>query len=129
MPPTPPKRPVLLIVMVILLTIGGLNAGAQAVLALSGVWRDTSALPYIQALIAVVAFSGAVGAWKLRGWSRWAALGYGIITGAMIVSLPRFTDIPEVAHAGLRMSAFITLAVGTAIAWGIHVGIRRAGAT
>jgi len=129
MTPTPAKRSPLLIVIVILLALGGCNAGVQAVLTFTGIWNDTSLLPYIQLLIAVIAFAGAYGAWKLAAWSRWAALSYGVVTGAMIASLPRFTEIPEVAVAGLRASAAITIAIGAALAWGIHVAIRKSSAS
>jgi hypothetical protein len=125
MEPTQTTRPIMLIVITILLVIGGLNAFAQAMLTYTGVWTDTSMLPHIQSAIAVIAFLGAYGAWQRLLWSRWAALGYGVATGAMIVSLPRFTEMPEAAIAGLRASAAITVAIGAALAWGIHVAIRE----
>jgi hypothetical protein len=124
MEPTRTKRPIMLIVIAILLAIGGLNAFVQAALTYAGVWTDTSMLPHIQLAIAFIAFLGAYGAWQRLAWSRWAALAYGVVTGAMIVSLPRFTEIPDAAVAGLRASAAITVCIGAVLAWGIHVAIR-----
>lgn len=126
MTPTPTKRPKLLIAMVVLLGLCGLNAAIQAIMVGVGVWNDTSPLPYIQAVIAAIGLGGAVGAWKLREWSAWAAVAYGIVTGAMVSQLPRWVEMPEEAVKGLTFSAIVIVLVGVGMAWGIRVGIRRA---
>lgn len=129
MPPTPLVRSKLLIAMVALLTLCGLNAAVQAILVWVGVWNDATPLPYVQAVIAVIAFSGAVGAWTLRPWAAGAAVAYGVVTGAMVMSLPRFVEMPEAALDGLKVSAALIVLIGAGIAWGIRVGIRRTTAT
>jgi predicted membrane-bound spermidine synthase len=123
------KRAKLLIAMVALLTLCGLNAAVQAVFVLIGFWNDDTVLPYIQAVIAVIAFAGAIGAWKLRPWAAWAAVAYGVVTGAMVLSLPRFVEMPDAALNGLKFSAALIVLIGAAMAWGIRVGIRRTQAT
>jgi hypothetical protein len=115
--------------MVALLTLCGLNAAVQAVFVWIGVWNDDTLLPYIQAVIAATAFSGAIGAWKLRPWAAWAAVAYGLVTGAMVLSLPRFVEMPGAAVNGLKFSAALIVLIGAAMAWGIRVGIRRTKAT
>lgn len=102
------------------------NAGAQAVAALVGWSDDPPLLTVLQSLSFTVAVVAAVGAWRLRLWSRIAAVAYGLVAGGMIVSLGRILDLSEDARAGLNAGGGIVLLIGLAMSWGLHWALQPA---
>ncbi|HEU4631573.1 MAG TPA: hypothetical protein VFS08_17595 [Gemmatimonadaceae bacterium] len=102
-----------------------LNAGAQVVLALLHRSDDPSALTTLQALVSVTAAAAAWGSWTVARWAPGAALLYGLVTAAMLVSLEPMLDLPAEARVGLWTGGATVLLFGLWAAWYLRRDLAR----
>src|SRR5688500_5735341 len=75
------------IVLVVVFTLFGLNAWAQVIRAAVGGSEDPTALIILQTLVGTAGIAAAWGTWSGARWSPIAAMSYGVVTAAMLVSL------------------------------------------
>ncbi len=104
----------------VLLGFFALNAGVQVVAALGGWSKDPPLLILLQIACTAVAAAAMVGAWRLRPWSRVAAVLYGLVTGGMIVSLGPILELGPEAQGGLNAGGGMVVLIGLAMSWGLH---------
>lgn len=104
-----------------------LNAWAQVILALVTGDGDPLLLRTWQAVSGAGAFATAVGAYRLRPWSPWAALVFGIVTGAMIFALGPMLELEEEARGGLLPAALAVVAICGGMALYLRRLLRRTG--
>ncbi|MDF1505635.1 hypothetical protein, partial [Roseisolibacter sp. H3M3-2] len=57
------------------------------------------------------------GSWARARWAPRAALGYGVVTAAMLGALPWILRLPADAHRGVRAGAAAVLLLSAALAW------------
>ena len=107
----------LVTLMFALLSLNGL---AQVVLRVTGGNTDPMALTLLQLASGVTAVAAAVGAWRGSRWSSVASLAYGVVTAAMLASLPYLLGLGEEEKAGIWSGATIVLLVSVAAGWYLH---------
>jgi hypothetical protein len=71
----------------------------------------------LQLLSLPLAGATTLGAWKGKRWAWITALGFGIVTAALLLSLGPLLSLPEEARPGLRMSALAVVAIAALAAW------------
>jgi peptidoglycan/LPS O-acetylase OafA/YrhL len=90
-------------------------------------WSDGPQMLRIwQAVVCVIAAATAWGAWRSARWSAPLALLYGVVGGAMIVSLGPMLDMPLEERGGLWMGGASILAFSLGCAWYLRRATRRA---
>jgi O-antigen ligase len=105
---------VVLSVLYVLLAVNGLG---QALLAVLPHASEPRALAVMQLVVGTLASAVAWGCWRMRRWTSFAAIAYGIATGAMIASLGPLLDLPPEARGGLWVGAVTVLLFGLLTAW------------
>jgi hypothetical protein len=81
-------------------------------------WSDSPpSLRALQAVVGVIAAATAWGAWSGARWSAALATLYGVIAGAMVVSLGPMLDMPVEERGGLWAGGAIILVFSLACAW------------
>ncbi|HJU90166.1 MAG TPA: hypothetical protein VJ672_12275 [Gemmatimonadaceae bacterium] len=89
----------------------------EVVKALLDIEREPPLLNVMQSINLLLAAATAVGAWKMKRWSALTALGYGITTSAMIVSLGPMFSLPTEERSGLLTGAAAVLGIALLSAW------------
>jgi len=121
----PPGRVALTVIFAAL----ALNAWAQVLLVPLGRTSDPLPLVVLQALIGASGLAAAWGSWTAARWAPAAALGYGLVTGGMLVTLGPLLDLPVDARPGLWTGAGAIVAGAGAAAWYLRRSRRSAVAT
>ena len=103
------------------------NAWAQALLTAIGRSSDPPTLLMLQVLIGATAAATTIGIWRGRSWAAGAALGYGVITGGMIVSLEHILGLGSDARGGLWMGGAMVMLFAALVAWYLRRGRIREG--
>ena len=100
----------------ILFALLGINGGLQAVLALAGRSTDPGLLIVMQAVTGIAGLATAIGAWRGASWAARAALAYGVVTAAMLVSLGPLLGLERRALPGIWIGAALVLVGSVAAA-------------
>lgn len=103
-----------------------LNAWAQVILDLATDRDDPLALLLLQVLVGATAAATAIASWRGLRWGPVAAVAYGLVTAAMILSLSGLLDLPAEANRGLWFGALVVLAIGLGSAGYLRRLLRRA---
>src|SRR5690349_2700063 len=81
-------------------------------------WSDSPpSLRALQAAVGVIAAATTWGAWSGARWSATLATIYGLVAGAMVVSLGPMLDMPVEERGGLWVGGAIILVFSLACAW------------
>ena len=101
-----------------------------ALLALTDAWQlgeavrgrhpDVPGLLAVHGLTGVLASVAAVGSWRGRRWAALVALGWGGVTGAMLVALGPLLDTPAAERPQLWIAAAVVAIAAGAAAWYLH---------
>ena len=105
-----------------------LNAWAQVALVPLGRSHDPPALMALQALIGGAGAAAAWGSWTGARWAPAAAVGYGIVTAAMLVALTPILGLEADARGGLWVGAAAVLLFALGSAWYLRRTAARAAA-
>jgi hypothetical protein len=100
------------IILVIVFTLFGLNALVQAIRATIGGSDDPTALVILQTLVGTAGIAAAWGTWSGARWASAAAMSYGVITAAMLVSLGPLLDLATEEMRGIWTGAAAVLLFG-----------------
>ena len=112
------------IVLVVLFTLLGLNAWAQVIDAIIG-GGDPTALVILQVLVGAAGIAAAWGTWNEARWAPVAAMSYGVVTAAMLVSLGPLLDLAVEEVRGIWMGAGAVLLFGLWAGWYLRRSLRR----
>lgn len=112
-------------VLSVLFGILALNAWVQVVLALVDESRDPSSLAVLQFLVGAAAAAAAWGSWRGRRWAPLAAIAYGAVTAALLLSLDPLLDLGPDARGGLWTGAVFVLLFGVVAAWYLRRALTR----
>ncbi len=107
-------------VLAVIFAILSADAFAEVLLAVLGYSDTPATLVRIQSLVALSAAAAAWGSWRGSRWAWLAALGYGLVTGAMIAALGPLLDLGPEASRGLWAGAAVLFVFGAWAAWYLH---------
>ena len=113
-------------VMAVFFGLIAINPWTQAIPELVRTGDDPIGLTLLQLASAISATAAAVGSWRMARWAPWAALAYGVITGAMVAALGPLLALPPEARPGLIGSGVGIAVVGAACAWYLRRATVRA---
>lgn len=111
------RRPLGRLVVAIIFALLTLNAWGQVLLAVIGRSNDPSLLVGLQFAVGAAGGLAAAGSWLHAAWAPAAALSYGAIAAAMIVSLESILDLGPESRTGLWTGAAVLLLFGLGSAW------------
>lgn len=89
----------------------------QVVKVLLGIDHEPPMLMVMQSVNMLLAAATTYGAWTMKRWSALTALGFGITTSTMILSLGPLLALPDEARSGLPMGAAAVLGIAALSAW------------
>ena len=90
-------------------------------------WSDSPPMLRIwQGIVCIIAATTTWGAWTGARWSAALALLYGLVAGAMVVSLGPMLDMPVEERDGLWIGGAVVLIIGLVCAWYLRRVTRRA---
>jgi hypothetical protein len=101
----------------VLFAVLTLNAWVQVVFVALGRSDDPPALMALQTLVGATAAGAAWGSWTSARWAPAVALLYGIVTGAMLLSLGPLLALEPQARGGLWTGAAAVFAFALGSAW------------
>ena len=105
------------IILVVVFTLFGLNAWVQVINSIIGRNDDPTALVILQVLVGTAGIAAARGTWSRARWAPIAAVSYGVVTGAMLVSLGPLLDLDAEAVRGIWIGAAAVLLFGLWAGW------------
>lgn len=105
------------IILVVLFTLFGLNAWVQVINTIIGGSDDPAALVILQTLVGTAGIAAAWGTWRGARWASAAAVSYGIVTAAMLVSLGPLLDLAAEEMRGIWTGAAAALLFGLWAGW------------
>jgi hypothetical protein len=110
-------RPIGRVLVTLLFVVLAANALAQVALYLVGRTSDPPLLAAWQGASGVVALATAWASWTIRGWASHAAIGYGVVTAAMILALQPLLGLDVAVRQALLMGALTVLMSAMAAGW------------
>lgn len=113
------------IILVVIFTLFGLNAWVQVINAIIGGGDDPAALVILQTLVGTAGIAAAWGSWIGARWAPVAAMSYGVVTAAMLVSLGPLLDLATDEMRGIWTGAAAVLLFGVWAAWYLRRSWRR----
>ena len=120
-------RPRAVTVLTVVFALLALNAWSQVVLAAADRDGDPLVLMLLQTAVGAAAAATAWGSWKMRWWAPHAAIGYGVVTAAMLLALDPLLDLGPQARSGLWTGAVVVLLLGSIAAWYLRRALARGG--
>jgi len=115
------------VVLTVLFALVALNAGLQVLLAQLGRSDAPETLVLWQGASAIAAVAAAWGSWSGARWAPGAALGYGVVAGAMLAALPMLLGLEPSARGGVWAGSALLLLFGVGAARHLRRALRVTG--